>query len=313
MPELPEVEIIKQGLQKKIIGLRIKDVQILAPKSFIGDVKEILGGEIKDIWRRGKVLGIEIASYQTSAVSSQTSNQKSLTTDDRKPKTILFHLKMSGQLVLQGESVKGKGERFVGGHPTQDMLGQLPNKHTRVIFELSDNSKLYFNDQRMFGWVKLVDSEQVTGDSFLGKMGPEPLEEGFSWQILKERLLKHKSQPVKVALMDQSVIAGVGNIYASEACFNAKIDPRLRVGQLTDLQFHDLFNGAVSALRDGIRYGGSTKTHFVDSDGHKGYFLDYAHVYNRDGHPCHVCQSKIEKITLAGRGTYLCPSCQRGL
>ena len=115
---------------------------------------------------------------------------------------------------------------------------------------------------------------------------------------------------VKVAIMDQSVVAGVGNIYASEACFNAKIDPRMKVKDLSDTQFKKLHAGIIKCLQDGIKYGGSTKTHFVDADGHKGYFLDYAFVYGRDKHPCKICKTEIKKITLAGRGTYFCPKCQ---
>ena len=116
---------------------------------------------------------------------------------------------------------------------------------------------------------------------------------------------------VKVAIMDQSVVSGVGNIYANEACFNAGLDPRKKVGGMDDKQFQALYNGIIRALRDGIKYGGSTRAHFVDAEGHKGYFLDYAKVYWRDKHPCKVCGTELKKIQLGGRGTYLCPKCQR--
>lgn len=296
MPELPEVEIIKLGLQKKIIGLKIKEVELRSAKSFQNEqgkpfdfAQGLRGRKVLNIWRRAKILGMDLSGDMT----------------------LLFHLKMSGQLVWKGESGKGKGERFIGGHPTLDMVGAMPNKHTRVIFEFNDKSKLYFNDQRKFGWIRIVNSDQVTGDSSLKSLGPEPLEKGFTWQILKQNLLKHKSMPIKVALMDQAVVSGVGNIYANEACFLAGIDPRAKVSTLTDKQFQALHRGVVGALREGIKYGGSTRAHFVDAEGHKGYFLDYAYCYGRDKHPCKVCKTEIKKVQLGGRGTYFCPKCQR--
>lgn len=283
MPELPEVEVIKLGLEKKIIGLKIQKIQVSSPKTFIGNPNLAEGQKVLNIWRRAKILGMDLTGNVT----------------------LLFHLKMSGQLIWEGK------DKFIGGHPTEDMLGKMPNSHTRVIFSFAGGSHLYFNDQRKFGWVKVVDRQQVTGDSALRNLGPEPLEKGFTWQILKQNLLKHPKMPVKVAIMDQSVVSGVGNIYANEACFLAKLDPRTKVGDLSDEQFKALHDGIIKALKAGIKYGGSTRVHFVDPEGHKGYFLDYAYVYWRDKHPCKVCGTEIKKITLGGRGTYFCPHCQK--
>ena len=290
MPELPEVETIRLGLQKKIIGLTIKQVKLLTPKSLIGDSKFLIGRKIVGLWRRAKILGVDLDNGNT----------------------ILFHLKMSGQLIwIKSQSGKeSQGQRFIGGHPTLDMRDQMPNRSTRVIFTFSDGSKLYFNDQRRFGWIRISDKVKVRSEKFIKNLGPEPLEKEFTWQILKDNLLRHKSLPIKVALLDQSIVSGIGNIYASEACFNAKIDPRTRISDLSDLQFKKLHLGILRSLKDGIKYGGSTKTHFVDSEGHKGYFLDYAFVYWRDKYPCRVCKTIIEKFQLRGRGTYRCPTCQ---
>jgi len=298
MPELPEVEVIKLGLQKKITGLKIQKIQVLSPKSFIGNPNLAENKKILKIWRKAKILGMDLDGV-----------------------TLLFHLKMSGQLVwmkTQNSNVKSQnynsklktGDRFIGGHPTEDMISNMPNAHTRVIFSFADGSRLYFNDQRKFGWVKIVDRLQVTGDNSLKNLGPEPLEESFTWQILKENLLKHKSQPIKVAIMDQSVVSGVGNIYGNEACFKAKLDPRTKVGDMGDQEFKAIHQGVIRAINSDLRYGGSTKAHFVDPEGHKGYFLDYAYVYWRDKHPCRVCGTEIKKISLGGRGTYFCPNCQ---
>jgi formamidopyrimidine-DNA glycosylase len=283
MPELPEVETIRLGLQKKIIGLKITKVQVLSPKSFIGNTNKAEGQKIIKIWRKAKYLGLDL----TGNIS------------------LIFHLKMTGQLIYDD------GKRLIGGHPTPDMVGPLPNAHTRVIFSFSNGSHLFFNDQRRFGWIKIMKMGQAAVDSLLKNLGPEPLEKKFSWEILKNNLLRHKSQPIKVAIMDQSVVSGIGNIYSNEACFDAKLDPRLRVGELNDASFKALYNGILKSLKNGIVHGGSTRANFVDSEGHKGYFLDYAYCYGRDGRSCKVCGTEIKKIQLGGRGTYLCPHCQK--
>ncbi|MBI4039160.1 bifunctional DNA-formamidopyrimidine glycosylase/DNA-(apurinic or apyrimidinic site) lyase [Candidatus Daviesbacteria bacterium] len=282
MPELPEVETIKLSLEKKIIGLKISKIQINSHKSFIGNPNLVRGRKILNIWRRAKILGMDLSGDMT----------------------LLFHLKMTGQLIYEDD------QRIIGGHPTPDMTGKMPNSHTRVIFSFSDGSHLYFNDQRRFGWIRVVNSGKVREDSSLKNLGPEPLEKEFTWVVLKQNLLRRKSIPIKVAIMDQKVVAGVGNIYASEACFNAKIDPRAKVGEMGEKEFKAIYQGMIRAINDGIKYGGSTRAHFVDPEGHKGYFLDYAFVYGRNKHPCKICKTEIKKITLAGRGTYFCPNCQ---
>lgn len=283
MPELPEVETIRLGLQRKIVGLTIKKVELVTPKSFTGDPRVLANKKITKIWRKAKILGIDL----------------DLTI------SLLFHLKMTGQLIHVGD------QRFIGGHPTLDMVGPLPNKSTRVIFTFNDDSQLYFNDQRRFGWVRISDKEKVKSEKFLVSLGPEPLEKDFTWEVLKKNLLRHKSMPIKVAILDQSVVSGIGNIYASEACFNAKLNPETKVSDMSEKQFQALHTGIIQSLRDGIKYGGSTRTHFVDADGRKGYFLDYAKVYWRDKHPCKVCGTEIKKVQLRGRGTYFCPACQK--
>ncbi|MDO8638879.1 MAG: bifunctional DNA-formamidopyrimidine glycosylase/DNA-(apurinic or apyrimidinic site) lyase [Candidatus Daviesbacteria bacterium] len=285
MPELPEVETIKRGLEKKIVGLTIKHLQVFYPKGIQFKPELIEGKKVLGIWRRAKMLGVDLGDV-----------------------TLLFHLKMTGQLIFVHEK-----EKLIGGHPTEDMKGQMPNKSTVAVFEFNDKSKLYFNDQRRFGWIKLVDREQVAGDSgkFFDKLGPEPFDPKFTWEILKDNLLKHKSQPVKVAIMDQSVLSGVGNIYASESLFLAKIDPRRKISSLSDEEFKKFFSGIRKSLEIALEKGGSTRANFVNIDGERGYFLDYANVYGKEGYPCKGCTGKVEKITQAGRGTYWCPVCQK--
>ena len=289
MPELPEVETIKLFLDKNISGLKIKSVEILNAKSFLGDPNLLLEKKIKSVNRRAKLLRINFGELE-----------------------LLIHLKMSGQIILmKDEKRKTKNESFVGGHPTKDMFGEFPNKSTRVIFNLSDGSTLYFNDQRKFGWIKLVNSDDIKVDKFLNSVGHEPLEKSYTWQQLKESLFKRKKSSVKVAILDQQVVAGVGNIYACEACFLAGIDPRKKSGELSDLEYKKLHKGIVEALSKGIKYGGSSKTHFIDPEGRKGLFLDYAFVYGREKLPCKRCGNLIKKIKLAGRGTFYCEVCQK--
>ncbi len=300
MPELPEVETIKLGLQKKIIGLKISKIIVLNPKSLQADPELLKDKKILKIERLAKILKLDLDQNIS----------------------LLIHLKMSGQLIWEKSQVarvKSLGGKFIGGHPTKDMKGQMPNKSTRVIFELQRpssqtlDSRLYFNDQRKFGWIKGVDSRQLSAISFLRNLGPEPLSKSFTWQLLKEKLQKRKNTPIKVAIMDQQIISGIGNIYASEACFLAKIDPRTKVNQLSDLQIKKLHQGIIITLKGGIKYGGSTRGHYVSAEGKEGKFLSHNFVYNKDKIPCKICGTKIMKIKLGGRGTFYCPNCQKPL
>ncbi|MBI4039752.1 bifunctional DNA-formamidopyrimidine glycosylase/DNA-(apurinic or apyrimidinic site) lyase [Candidatus Daviesbacteria bacterium] len=340
MPELPEVETIKLGLERKIIGLKIKSVEVLEPKSFICEglgpfdcAQGLRGKNILKVWRRAKVLGINLDSLRLAAPLARSSTQascgfasdtlasgssKTHSLGDRLPPlTILFHLKMSGQLILVQ-----KKDRFVGGHPTHDMASQMPIKSTRVIFEFSDplrprseasGSELYFNDQRKFGWIKVVNTADLDKLNYgmQKAFGPEPLEPGFTCQKLSDNLKKKQKSNIKQALLDQTVVAGLGNIYVSEALFLAKIDPRRKVSSLSDSDYTRLFRSIKEALRSGILHGGSSRTHFVNEAGKKGYFLDFAYVYGREDQLCKVCSTKIAKIRLGGRGTTFCPKCQK--
>lgn len=312
MPELPEVETIRRGLEKKIVGLTIKNLQVFYPKGVQFKPELVRGKKVVGVWRRAKMLGVDL-SLRGAEATKQSHDRDRHSGNCRIAMTLLFHLKMTGQLIYVGNRLQSTGDRLIGGHPTPDMQNQMPIKSTVAVFEFNDGSHLYFNDQRRFGWIKLVDSEQVTGDSnsILGKLGPEPFDPKFTWEILKDNLLKHKSQPIKVAIMDQSTLSGVGNIYASESLFLAKIDPRRKVNSLSDAEFKKLYQGIKNSLKLAIEKGGSTRAHFVNVDGEKGYFLDYANVYGKEGYSCNGCKGKVEKIQQAGRGTYWCPKCQK--
>lgn len=287
MPELPEVETIRLGLHDKLIGQVLQEIEILNMKTFSGNPRDLFGQKVLKVWRKAKVLGIDMS----------------------KGLTLIFHLKMTGQLIYDGK------QRLSGGHPTQDMRDQMPNKSTRVIFTFIDEprrlvNKVYFNDQRKFGWVKVIPTLELVNHAFLAGLGPEPLDKSFTHEVLTQCLIKHLNWPVKLALMDQQTIAGVGNIYASEACFMAGVDPRRKINSLSKNELKKLHYGIVKSLQDGVKYGGSSRSHYVNSDGQKGSFLDYAFVYNRDKQPCKKCRTIIAKTTLGGRGTFYCPKCQ---
>jgi formamidopyrimidine-DNA glycosylase len=301
MPELPEVETIKRGLESKLVGLTIQKIDISNPKSFQGDEHQLIGATVTGLWRRAKLLGIDLSNGQS----------------------LLIHLKMSGQIILvqhsTTENPKSRSKRFAGGHPTKDMMEHMPNRSTRVTFTLvsqdfhkPETYNLYFNDQRKFGWIKLVPTSELADFDFYSKLGPEPLEKSFTPEVLQQVLSRHPRLPVKVAILDQSAIAGIGNIYASEACFLANLHPNTAVQSLTDSDYTNLHRGIVESLNSSIKYGGSSKHTYVNASGGKGYFLEVANVYDRQNQPCRICNTLIIKTTLAGRGTYFCPKCQNG-
>lgn len=288
MPELPEVETIKIGLSRLIVGKNIKKVDSDNPKSFpntSADVTQfIIGSKIIAVRRRAKLLIIDLSSGYT----------------------LITHLKMTGQMVYHGLK-----QHFGAGHPNQSLTGQLPDKSTRVCLTFTDGSKLYFNDQRKFGWMRLYPTELINEIEFVKKLGPEPLADDFSWQKLKQQLLTRSKTPIKPALMDQTVIAGVGNIYADESLWGARINPMTRVGELNDNKFRALFTSLQEILRLSLEKGGSTDRNYVDAEGKKGSYLDFARAFRRQGQPCPRCGRAIVKIRLAGRGTHYCPHCQK--
>ena len=288
MPELPEVETIRMGLARLLPGRRVSGADFDWPKSFPNsdaDVRQFLvGAEIKSVKRRAKALIIELSSGYS----------------------LVVHLRMTGQLVLRGPH-----ERFGAGHPSDSLVGDLPDKSTRVTLKFAEGSRLFFNDQRKFGWMRLMPSSEVKKLEFFKKMGPEPLGPGFDAKVLQARMAKRKNTSVKAALLDQTVLAGVGNIYADEALWGAKIHPAILVRDLKPAQFKKLRDELVYVLRLAIRKGGSTDRNYVDSGGKKGSYLSFARVFRREGLPCPRCGATILKSRVAGRGTHFCPVCQK--
>ncbi|HET9721946.1 MAG TPA: bifunctional DNA-formamidopyrimidine glycosylase/DNA-(apurinic or apyrimidinic site) lyase [Candidatus Saccharimonadales bacterium] len=316
MPELPEVETIKIGLAKLLPGKTIKDVWYDWDKSFPNapaDVARFLvKARIDKVRRRAKVLIIELSSGWA----------------------LIIHLKMTGQLIFVGKPDKknrelssenreeipnsrfpipnsAEAERFGAGHPGKDLVGALPAKSTRVVIDFTDGSKLYFNDQRKFGWMRLIPVIEIPEIDFFKKVGPEPLDDDFTVDRFIERLMRRPGSNIKAVLLDQTVIAGVGNIYADESLWGAKIHPATLVRNIPKTKLVSLFESLRDILRLSIAKGGSTDRNYVDAQGKKGSYLSFANVFRRQGQPCPRCGTPIEKIRVAGRGTHICPREQK--
>lgn len=289
MPELPEVETIRRGLQHGITGQTITSVQVLWEKSFpvppnLMD-SIVVGSKIERLDRRAKVLIIHLDNGYS----------------------LMIHLKMTGQMVL----AKSDGERFAGGHPTESMRSELPDRSTKVIFSFESGDTLFFNDFRKFGWVKLVETSEIEADSLIRRLGPEPLSKNFTITGFKAQLDRHKKAPIKPTILDQSTVSGVGNIYADESLHLAKIHPQRLSGELSPAEVKRLYSAIRVIISSGIEHGGTSFTSYVNALGGKGDYLDHARVFRKEGTGCPECSSEIVKIRVAGRGTHYCPKCQK--
>lgn len=287
MPELPEVETVRVGLSKLLPGHKVLSATHDWPKSFPNapaDVQQFfVGSTVTQVRRRAKVLLIDLDSKYT----------------------LVIHLKMTGQLVYVGE------QRFGAGHPSDSLINSLPDKSTRVTLELDRGAKLFFNDQRKFGWVRLLPIIEVENLDFFQKVGPEPLAADFRWQDFRERLQRRKNSNIKAVLLDQTVIAGVGNIYADESLWGAKIHPTTLVKDLKDMQIKKLYEELRYVLQLAIDKGGSSNHTYVNAEGKRGSYMDFARVFRRENLPCPRCGTTIVKTKVAGRGTHTCPVCQK--
>ena len=288
MPELPEVETVRVGLSRFIVGKTIADVQHDWDKSFpnaVADVRAFLvGATITGVRRRAKILLIDLSSQHS----------------------LVIHLKMTGQMVYRDVE-----KAFGAGHPSGSLVGKLPDKSTRVTLGFTDGSQLFFNDQRKFGWIKLYPTIEVPNIDFFMTVGPEPLAADFTKSAFRERLLRRPNTNIKAALLDKKVIAGVGNIYADESLWGAKIHPNTLVKNLSKSQTDKLFTELQFVLNLAIEKGGSTDRNYVDAEGKKGSYLSFARVFRRQGLACPRCGTTIIKTRVAGRGTHTCPRCQR--
>ena len=288
MPELPEVETVRRGLERLVVGRKIESVMVYdSPKSFPNNQTDVeqfaYGATITAIKRRAKVLLIELSTNYT----------------------LVTHLKMTGQLVYVG------GERFGAGHPSDSLVGTLPDRSTRVAVTFADATTLFFNDQRKFGWMKLYPTLEVPNIDFMQKVGPEPLEDSFTADVFTARIRRRNNTTIKAAILDQTVLAGVGNIYADESLWGAKIHPSTRVKDVSDTQLATLLQELKYVLNLAIEKGGSTDKNYVNAEGKRGSYIDFARVFRQEGKECPRHPGTIIlKTKVAGRGTHICPLCQ---
>ena len=284
MPELTEVETIRRGLSECLVrekGGKVLRVTVSSGKSFMGEPSKIMGTEVVEIRRRGKALIFDFANRMS----------------------VICHLRMTGQLVWVGK------ERFAGGHPSDNFIDELPNGQTRVAVKFQQGT-LFFNDQRKFGFMKVCPTNRVEEDEFIRSLAKEP------WQMKPEefyrRIQRHKNAPIKMVILDQTVVAGLGNIYADEALYYAKIYPKRKAGEISEEEAAVLLEGARKVMEKSLDAGGSTIRNYVKADGTKGDYLElFAEVYGREGEKCRRCGAEIVKMKVGGRGTHYCPECQK--
>lgn len=291
MPELPEVETIRRGLDGRIVGAkagRVLHVKVYEPKSFVGDATMVVGTEVTGLDRRGKALIIHLVNNFS----------------------LIIHLRMTGQLIWRPKNTSGDiFESFAGGHPNDNFIDELPNKQTRVEIEF-EKGILFFNDQRKFGFIKVVPTAAVGDDPFIRKLAKEPWE--MTGAELFEKFKRHKGSAVKSVILDQTVICGLGNIYADEALYFAGVAPTRKAGNLSLEETERLVEGARVVMERSLEAGGSTIRNYVKADGTKGDYLKlFAKVFNRQGLKCERCGGEIKKIKVGGRGTHYCPQCQK--
>ncbi|KKT68748.1 MAG: Formamidopyrimidine-DNA glycosylase [Microgenomates group bacterium GW2011_GWC1_44_37] len=281
MPELPEVETIRRQLSEVLLGKVIKNVIVLRDKSFDGDPNSLTGRKIKEVSRKSKVL--EIFFHEEKEM-------------------VIVHLKMDKGNLLH--------ERIVGGHPSPDWVNELPSKHTRVVWNFTDGSRLYFNDMRVFGWMKMVNRNEYEKE--IRKTAPDITDKDFTADFLFN-LLKRSRKAVKLVLLDQDRVGGLGNIYVNEALYLAGINPLRSADSLSDDEVKQLHSAAIKVINLGIRYGGASAADekFVNISGLGGKYQDHFLVYQRAGEKCRRCGSLIEKMKVGGRGTFYCPKCQK--
>ena len=289
MPELPEVETVAIGLRGLLPGHTIQKISTDWPRSLRIDEKQlrtrVLGIPIIGVSRIGKMLLIHLQ------------NQNSL----------ILHLKLTGQLVYKKIENAKEVQRFGAGHPSKSLIAALPDKTTRVVFELDRGGTVYFNDMRKFGWIKICPLDSIAEIESVSKLGPDALEVNSKKFV---QLLSKRKKTIKACLLDQTIIAGCGNIYADEALWLSSIHPAVPGCNLNHSQLRTLHQQLQHILRLSIEKGGSSIQNYVDSLGQEGAYGDFLKAYQRTGQPCFRCKTSLRRIVVASRGTHFCPKCQ---
>lgn len=281
MPELPEVETIVRTLAPGVVGKRITAVSVEYPKVIQGGeplLESLCGGTVEEVFRRAKLLLLRIAPAQAGFEGGLLA---------------AFHLKMTGRFFI---------------HPP----GTAPLKHTRLVFDLEDGGRLFFDDMRKFGYCRIMRPGELHDWPFWAALGPEPLE-GSAEELAAHfsRYFSRRGAAVKGLLLDQRCVAGVGNIYADESLFKAGIHPAARASSISGAALLRLSEALRATLRQSIEECGSSIRDYRDAQGNAGAFQNSFAVYGRKGEQCRTCGGPLESTRVAGRGTVLCPVCQK--
>jgi formamidopyrimidine-DNA glycosylase len=285
MPELPEVETIRQDLRQKILRTSIQTVEVRRAKIVKGKSKafiaELEGASFVEIDRIGKLLLFRLSTGAHMAV----------------------HLKMTGQLLYRfGDTL------IAGGHTFPPVHEHLPNKHTHVIITFTNGSVLFFNDMRLFGYMSLLSDDER--EKIWKTYGPEPEDKVFTAEYLLQ-IIKRRTISLKAVLLNQELVAGIGNIYADETCFLAGVRPQRKASSITKKEATRIVEAARQVIALAIKERGTTFNDYRDPEGRKGNFVQFLKVYGRGGEPCAVCGRALIKTVVAGRGTVYCGTCQK--
>jgi len=291
MPELPEVETIKNDLSKKIIGAKIVSVfplweAIVKDIPFETFAKQVEGKEIVEVERRAKNLIIKLSDGVN----------------------LLIHLKMTGHFIVTDENDTVSDDGRWQKTNNKLLLTDRMNQFIRIIFYLDNGKMLAMSDLRKFAYIKLVDDKEL--GEFLDKYGPEPFDKDFTADKLAEILSKKKTA-IKKVLMDQSQIAGVGNIYADEILWASQVHPLSPANKLSRKDVEAIYENTKKILSESLKRRGTSTSDFRDTSGMPGTFGEFRNVYRRTDLPCPVCGGPIKRITIGGRGTHFCPVCQK--
>ena len=283
MPELPEVETVRRGLAPVMEGQIIARAQINRPDlrwPFPENMAaRLTGAQVIGLRRRSKYILVDLSTGET----------------------LLIHLGMSGRMLISGNPLG----RFVHDHPA-------PEKHDHVVLHMGQGARVTFNDPRRFGAMDLMATDSAERHPLLASLGPEPLGNAFSESYLVP-MLKGRNTPLKAALLDQKIIAGLGNIYVCEALFRTGIHPARKALRVSELRLARLVPVIRAVLNDAIDAGGSSLRDFRQADGELGYFQHSFDVYGREGAPCRTdgCTQTVRRIVQSGRSSFYCPNCQR--
>lgn len=283
MPELPEVETVRRGLAPVMEGARIAKADVNRPNlrwPFPDKMSERLtGAKVERLRRRSKYI---LADLDTG-------------------ESLLIHLGMSGRMLISGAQLG----QFMHDHPA-------PEKHDHVVFHMENGARITFNDPRRFGAMDLLDTQTADHHKLLSSIGPEPLGNSFDEAYLIDAL-SAKGSPIKSALLDQAIVAGLGNIYVCETLYRARISPARKANKISKQRVASLVPTIRQVLSDAIEAGGSSLKDFRQADGDLGYFQHSFDVYGREGEPCKTegCDKSIKRIVQSGRSSFYCPTCQR--